>query len=324
MPDVFNRAKMTTATTGTGTITLGSAVTAYQSFAAAGVTNGTVVHYTIEDGTAWEIGTGTYTSTGTTLSRTLVQSSTGSLLNLSGSAEVFITAPQTAIRNLDAVDATTARTNLGLVIGTNVQAYDAELAAIAGLVSAADRLPYFTGAGTASLATFTAAGREILDDVDAAAQRTTLGVGTGDSPQFAGVNLGNASDTTLTRSAAGKMAVEGQNVLLAGTTENITKGFTVTPNNIGTVSSGTTTPDPANGNYQYYTNNGAHTLAAPTSDCAIDILVTNGASAGAITFSGFTVGSSTGSTYNTTNTNKFILSVRRINAVATYSWYALQ
>lgn len=113
-------------------------------------------------------------------------------------------------------------------------------------------------------------------------------------------------------------------VLTTGNTATITKGYSVTPNNIGTVSSGTTTPDPANGNYQYYTNNGAHTLAAPSSDCAIDVLVTNGASAGAITFSGFTVGSSTGSALTTTNTNKFIISIRRINAVATYSIYALQ
>lgn len=91
MPLKFaDRAWMSTATTGTGTITLGSAVTNYQSFAAGGVADKDVIHYTIVDGAAWEIGYGVYTSSGTTLTRVLLSSSTGSLLNLSGAASIFV------------------------------------------------------------------------------------------------------------------------------------------------------------------------------------------------------------------------------------------
>ena len=86
-----NRAKMSTSTTGTGTITLGSAESGYQTFADAGVANGDVVRYVIEDGNNFEIGTGTYTSSGTTLTRTVSESSNSdAAINLSGSSTVFI------------------------------------------------------------------------------------------------------------------------------------------------------------------------------------------------------------------------------------------
>jgi hypothetical protein len=92
MVTLVNRAKMSTSTTGTGTITLGSAEDGYQSFADAGVTNGDVVRYVIEDGDDWEIGSGTYTATGTTLTRTVDESSNSdAALNLTGSAVMFVT-----------------------------------------------------------------------------------------------------------------------------------------------------------------------------------------------------------------------------------------
>lgn len=94
---VKDRVKETTTTTGNGTITLAGAVTGYQSFAAIG--NGNNTYYTIagQTGSEWEVGIGTYTSSGTTLSRDTVLSNslgtTAKIVFSAGTKDVFVTYP---------------------------------------------------------------------------------------------------------------------------------------------------------------------------------------------------------------------------------------
>jgi len=100
-----DRVRETTTTVGTGTVTLAGAVTGYQSFAIVG--NGNTTYYTIAgQGTSeWEVGIGTYTSSGTTLARTTVleSSNSGSLVSFSaGTKDVFVTYPADKSVNQDA------------------------------------------------------------------------------------------------------------------------------------------------------------------------------------------------------------------------------
>ena len=148
---------------------------------------------------------------------------------------------------VDDADAATARTTLGLgtaatsasgdfaTVGHNhsgvYQPSDAELTAIAGLTSAADSAPYFTGSGTAALMTVTAAGRAILDDADASAQRTTLGLAIGTNVQAYDADLTTWAGITP---GTGVGAALGTNVGSSG-------AFVTNGGALGTPSSGTLT-----------------------------------------------------------------------------------
>jgi hypothetical protein len=126
---VKDRVKETTTTTGTGTITLAGAVSGFQAFSVIG--DGNETFYTIAGGGEFEVGIGTYTSSGTTLSRDTVldSSNSGSLVDFAaGTKDVFVTYP--AERTITGggggigalvVNATTVTQNYTIATGTNAQ-----------------------------------------------------------------------------------------------------------------------------------------------------------------------------------------------------------
>lgn len=205
---LYNLARMTTATTGTGTITLGSAATGFLSFAGAGVQDAEVVTYAIEDGSDREIGRGTYTSSGTTLTRTVLKSTNSdNAIDLSGTAEVFIcdsaedhiAGPSTSVDSEIALFSGTGGATLKRASTTGI--LKASSGVIAAAVAGTDYVAPAGALGTPASGTLT--------NCTGLPQAGTVGLTTGDSPHFAAVNVGNASDTTVARQRAGVIEVEG-------------------------------------------------------------------------------------------------------------------
>ncbi len=128
---IKDRVKETSTTTGTGTFTLAGAATGFQSFAAIGDGNTTFYTIVLVGGSQWEVGIGTYTSSGTTLSRDTILSSSnsGNAVNFSaGTKDVFVTYPsERAITGGGGgigalvVNATTVTDSYTVATGTNAQ-----------------------------------------------------------------------------------------------------------------------------------------------------------------------------------------------------------
>ena len=128
---------------------------------------------------------------------TVTASLSSSNATITGGTITGITDVTVADGGTGASTAAAARQNLGVEIGVDVQAYDAGLQSISGLTTAANQGIFLTGSDSYSVYTFTAAGRALLDDADAAAQRTTLGLGTlaTQSGTFTGTHSGTSSGT---------------------------------------------------------------------------------------------------------------------------------
>jgi hypothetical protein len=228
MVTLVNRAKMNTATTGTGTITLSSALDGFQTFAAAGVSDSDVVRYVIEDGANWEIGAGTYTASGTTLSRTPSESSNGgSAISLSGTAVVYVTAAGEDILQESDLTAGTGISITGATI-TNT-APDQTVALTEGSnVTITGTYPNFTIASTDTNTTYTAGtGLSLVGTVfsnTAPDQTVSLSNGTGISA------TGTYPNFTITNTAPDQTVAltEGSNVTITGTYPNFTIASTDT------------------------------------------------------------------------------------------------
>lgn len=118
-----------------------------------------------------------------------------------GSSSMALADLSSAGRSLiDDPDAPTMRATLGLAIGTNVQAFHANLSALSSLTPTANKLPYFNGVSTAALTDLSAAARSLLDDTDAATMRATLGAASSGTTLTPGSGLTGGGDLSTNRS----------------------------------------------------------------------------------------------------------------------------
>lgn len=203
-----DRVKETTTTTGTGTVTLLGASTGFQSFAAVGNANTTYYTITAQTGTEWEVGIGTYTSSGTTLSRTTVLSSSngGSLVDFTaGTKDVFVTYPSSRSVYAD---------------GTTLTATNSSVLPIAsgGTNSTATATAGGIGYGTGTAHAYTSAG-------SSGQVVTSAGAG---APTFTTATNANTASAIVQRDASGNFSAGTITAALSGNATTATSATTAT------------------------------------------------------------------------------------------------
>lgn len=140
----------------------------------------------------------------------------------------------------------------------------------------------------------------------ALSQSDISGLSPGDSPWFTALNIGHNTDTTITRTAAGRIAVEGSPVLLGSVEgQSVIGGATITPRDLGNLSGQSITPNPGNRAIQKVTNNGAGSILPGSNFGQYTLQVINAAGAGAITTTGWIL---RGDAFDTTATSRFVCS----------------
>lgn len=332
-----DRVRETTTTAGTGTVTLAGAVTGFQSFAIIG--NGNTTYYCISgQGTnEWEVGIGTYTSSGTTLARTTVLANSSatqpSALSFSaGTKDVFVTYPAEKSVNLDASDNVSA---LGTVASGTWQGTTVAVGyGGTGLTSGTSGgVLYYSASGTLASSAALAANALVVGGGAGAAPSTVttgtgvvtaLGVNTGSAGAFVvnGGALGTPSSGTLTNctfptlnqdttgsavywktSGTGKAAISGPGT---GTTRTFTfpdaDATVLTTNAAVTVGQGGTGQTSYTDGQLLIGNTSGNTLTKSTLTAGSNITITNGN--GSITIASTSAGV-TASNDTTTSSNLY-------------------
>ena len=236
MASFVNAVVFTAASGGTGTFTVASAVTGWLTPAQAGAVNAASYRYRAYSSnlSEWEVGTGTYTSSGTTLTRTpLYSSNANAAVNFTAAPSVALTVFAADLTTF--TDPITPATDNAAALGVSGTAWSDLFLASGGVID------------------FNAGNYTLTHSAGVLTANGALSIGTGNALTAGTIELGAATDTTLSRGAAGFIAVEGNRVpspasqasgdiLYRGTTEweRLAKG---TASQVLTMNSGATAPE---------------------------------------------------------------------------------